>query len=86
MRRYVEGRFGFPATDRTIEEIKRDINSVNDLNGDLRNDLVSILSDTELVKFADLNPGSEKSLQILSHSFDFVDKTKPVEEVQDSVL
>ena len=80
MRRYFEGQFGFPATDRTIEEINRDIHSVTTLNEKDRNDFLAILKETEVVKFADIDPGKEKSLDILDLSENFVNDTKPATE------
>lgn len=86
MRKYLEGQFGLPATDRTSEEIRREIHSLSSLNREHSQIFLVIMQDTDLVKFTDTDPGKEKSLAVLAESQRFVDMTRPAEEIQESVI
>lgn len=86
MRSYVEECYGFPATDRTMEEIDRDIDGISGLESDQKQSFVNILAATEIVKFTDIDPGKESSLQVLSQSEEFVAMTIPVKSMQDNVI
>ena len=87
LRRYFEGRFGYAATDKTFDEIKREVSSISGVEAMHKQAFLDVLRETEVVKFTDHNPGREKSLSILDSSVEFVAGTKPTEAVgEDSVI
>lgn len=87
-RAYLEGQFGLKATDKTIEEIKREIHTIKDLSDDKIQNFMHILRETDIVKFTDSDPGKGLSLNLLNSTVNFVTETMPKEEVeeQDSVI
>jgi hypothetical protein len=86
IRLYFERQFAFPASDRTLEEIKRSIANVAGLDAVLAADFIAILSDSDLVKFTDTQCAKERSLALLHRAGDFVRKTAPQSVTQDSVV
>ena len=85
LRNYIEDRYHFPASDRTNEEIKDTIHTIP-LNEEQKSQFLDILSETDIVKFTDFNPGHDRSLQILAYSEKFVENTKPQRDNQESVV
>jgi hypothetical protein len=77
IRLYVERRFDLPASDRTLDEIKRDIGGISQLGEALCADLLLILSEGDLVKFADLHLSTERSSELLGLAQNFVEQTIP---------
>jgi hypothetical protein len=77
VRLYVERQFVFPASDRTLEEIKRDIRSIAGLDDTLRQDLLHILSESDLVKFADKAIPQEHGFELVHLAQRFVTATIP---------
>lgn len=59
LRQYIEGRYGFPALDRTTSEILGEIRARN-LDSSLRARLKRVLESSDLVKFARFTPGDEE--------------------------
>ena len=77
-------RRGFPATDRTIEEIKIGIDSVSELSDGQRAKFLGILTATERVKFTDYDPRPEDSMYTLSNSEDLVEELRPPETAEEA--
>ncbi len=77
-RHYLEGRYGFPATEWTSEEITYHINRTRDLNFELKEQSKSFLSNTDLVKFAEYLPQEAQIQEELNRAISFVEATKEV--------
>ncbi len=77
-RRYLEGRYNFPATDWTSEEITNYINHNRELDFKLKEQSKSFLSNTDIVKFAEYIPGKTQIKQELERAISFVEATKEV--------
>jgi hypothetical protein len=87
VRGYVEERFGFPATDRTLEEIRRGFNETSGLSKEQRAGIIELLAQCDLVKFADHELSRGDSLGMLMEAVKFVKATTTTEPVeQDSVV
>lgn len=82
IREYIERRWGLPAPDMTTYEIKLRSPGL-DLDQELNSLLTELLDYADLVKFAKLDPPSEKRLDDFNKAIAFVDKTTPVEDVQE---
>ncbi|MDO8519570.1 MAG: hypothetical protein Q7T11_05345 [Deltaproteobacteria bacterium] len=63
LKRYLEGRFGFPATDMTTEELRDTlgVGAIHELP--LHRKMLPFFERADLVKFADLIPTKEGALQ-----------------------
>lgn len=77
LRRYLEEQFNLSATDMTTEEIKEKIRGLKELSKEYKEDFLSILKATDLVKYTDQIMSSEKSLELLNSAKEFVYKTRP---------
>jgi hypothetical protein len=77
LRSYCEAACGFPATDRTIEEISRDISAIGSWDEATRKSFLHILKQSERVKFADYVPSEEESVASLEEATALVMKTRP---------
>jgi hypothetical protein len=86
LRLFLERQFSFPATDRTIEEISRDLPGVTGLSDAQQREFISILSAGELVKFSDMVLAPERSLSLLDEAAALIAKSVPSLETQDSVI
>lgn len=89
IRNYFERVYNFPATDRTFQEIKRDINGVKSLNDKLKKKFLEVLDKTDVVKFTDTSFPDEEFVGFLELTEDFVNDTKPEEDPkseEDSVI
>jgi len=84
IRRYVERRYGFSATDMTTSEIKIQIPRLN-IDDDLSQSLMGLLEYADLVKFAKLVPSSERMAADHHIAKDFVKKTMPGAQVAEEV-
>ena len=82
LRTYIDGRFGVGAMEMTSDEIIEAMRGV-DLPQKSAMDLTQILRDADLVKFAKALPEAEQNEATYSAAWDFVEQTKPVEEVED---
>lgn len=80
LRLYVERRFGLPASDRTIDELKREIVEVAALSPELHEELLALLSASEVVKFADVVLPQSRSRELLAGAKQFVAATIPQPE------
>ena len=82
LRTYIDGHFGVGAMEMTSDEIVDAMRSV-ELPQKSAMDLTQILRDADLVKFAKALPEAEQNEATYSAAWDFVEQTKPVEEVED---
>ncbi len=84
LRRYIEGRFKFPALEMTTydlaAELKRD-----DLPSCLRTELLPVLRESDLVKFAKEIPTLAQSQSIIDLGFSVVERTKPQAETETEI-
>jgi hypothetical protein len=78
IRRYIETLRGFPAVELTTEEIFRRIKE------DIDRNLVPILREADLVKFADAIPTKAKSNEDIVAALEYIKATTPVVETEDS--
>ena len=74
-RRYLERRFGIPATDRTLEEMIPLLEKLLAIAQDQRQSMIQILKKSDRVKFTDEDPGEAKSRELLQTTRDFVMQT-----------
>jgi hypothetical protein len=82
LRTYIDGRFGVSAMEMTSDEIIEAMREV-DLPQKSAMDLTQVLRDADLVKFAKAMPEAEENEAAYSAVWNFVEQTKPVEEVAD---
>ena len=80
LRAYIVRRFEVSAMEMTSDEIIEAMRSV-DLPKKTSIDLTMILREADLVKFAKAAPESEESEAAMRAAWEFVDATKPVEEI-----
>ncbi len=81
VRAYLEGRYGLRATDMTLEEIRREINTVADLGSSEKPILSELLGQTDRVKFTDYMPSESQSDTLICLALSFVEVTRPREGV-----
>lgn len=86
LRNYIEGRYHYLATDKTLDEIKRDIETIERLDKARIENLLAIFTETDLVKFSDFKPSDQRSLQILDEVQSFIDETKEEETREGQVI
>ncbi len=82
LRIYLEGRFGINAPEQTTSEILSEINRVDYAFNGLKDQLQELLLVADLVKFAKHIPLVAENEANLNFAIDFVNKTKPEEEVK----
>lgn len=82
LRTYIDGRFGVGAMEMTSDEIIEAMRKT-DLPQKSAMDLTQILRDADLVKFAKAMPEAEQNEAAYQAAWDFVEQTKPVEEVEE---
>lgn len=76
MRRYVEGRYEFPALEMTTYDLAREFKRA-ELPACWREELLPILRESDLVKFAKEIPTLAGCTAILETGFQLVERTKP---------
>ena len=81
LRTYIDGRFGVGAMEMTTDEILEAIKSL-DLPQKSAMDLISVLRDADLVKFAKAMPEAMENESAFSKVYYFVEETKPVEQTE----
>ena len=74
IRDYVEGRFNFPATDRTIEEINKQINNVQ-MEQERKKIFLEILQKTDFIKFTDSVLSNDSGKELVENSRKFIEQT-----------
>lgn len=82
LRTYLAGRFEVGAMEMTTDEIVEALREV-DIEQKSKMDLVAVLRDADLVKFAKATPAAEENELAYNKSFYFVENTKPVEVVEE---
>jgi DNA-binding transcriptional ArsR family regulator len=83
VRTYLDGRFGVGAMEMSTDEIVEAIKEI-DLPQKSVMDLVSVLRDADLVKFAKVEPDAESNELAYDRAFYFVEETKPVEKIDEA--
>ena len=81
LRTYLDGRFGVGAMEMTTDEIVEAIREI-DVPQKSTMDLIAVLRDADLVKFAKAMPEAAENESAYSKAYYFVEETKPVEEVE----
>jgi hypothetical protein len=71
-REYLQARYNFHATDLTTEEILALLSNSLTLNNKQQATVTAILTLTDSVKFAQINPGNDKSLDVLADCETFI--------------
>ncbi len=80
VRRYMEGRFGFPASEWTTQEILPVVTNGLNLDTVLKELIRTFLNNTDTVKFTDTVP-DENMIQLeLSRAYKFVEQTMEKDE------
>ena len=82
LRTYLAGRFEVGAMEMTTDEIADGLRSI-ELEQKPKMDLLAVLRDADLVKFAKATPEAEENELAYSKAYNFVEETKPVEVVAD---
>lgn len=81
LRSYIAGRFGIGAMEMTTDEIVGALREV-EMEQKSKMELLSVLRDADLVKFAKEVPVAEENIGAYDKALHFVESTKPVEEVK----
>jgi len=82
LRTYLAGRFEVGAMEMTTDEISDALREV-DIEQKSKMDLLSVLRDADLVKFAKATPEANENELAYDKAFYFVENTKPVEIVEE---
>ena len=82
LRTYLAGRFEVGAMEMTTDEIAEALRCV-DIEQKPKMNLLSVLRDADLVKFAKATPEAEENELAYSKAYHFVEETKPVEIVEE---
>ena len=82
LRTYLAGRFEIGAMEMTTDEIADALRSV-EIEQKPKMELLSVLRDADLVKFAKATPEAEENELAYSKAYHFVEETKPVEVVEE---
>ena len=80
LRTYLAGRFEVGAMEMTTDEIADALRNI-DIEQKPKMDLLSVLRDADLVKFAKATPEADDNELAYSKAYHFVEETKPVEVV-----
>lgn len=83
LRTYIAGRYGIGAMEMTTDEI---VDAMKDIEMPKKNamDLVAVLRDSDLVKFAKAMPEAGENEDAYHKAYWFVEETKPVEVEEDA--
>lgn len=83
LRTYIDGRFGVGAMEMTTDEI---IDAIKDLglSQKLSMDVLNLLRDADLVKFAKAMPEAAENESAFSKVYYFVEETKPIEQTEEN--
>ena len=81
LRRYIEDRFGLRAPERTTEEFLLEAGTDLDVDEVRKKILADFLIHCDLVKFAALEPSPDDVKRTFNTAKDFIDATRPKEEV-----
>lgn len=86
VRRYIEGRFGLMAPERTTDEFLREAQRDTRLTESQRDLLITFLRTADMVKFARFEPSADDARDALSAARNFVIETQPGEAVDHDEL
>jgi hypothetical protein len=84
LRRYIEDRFGLRAPERTTEEFLAEAGTGLPVDDARKQILAEFLIYCDLVKFAALEPSGEDVERTFETASDFIEATKPAEEVKEA--
>ena len=79
LRTYLSGRFGVGAMEMTTDEIMEAVRAI-EMPTKCSVDLMSVLRDADLAKFAKGEPDAEQNESAYAKAYYFVEETKPVEQ------
>ena len=79
LRTYLAGRFEVGAMEMTTDEIVDALRAI-DIEQKQKMDLLAVLRDADLVKFAKATPEADENELAYSKAYTFVEETKPVEQ------
>lgn len=79
LRTYIAGRYGVGAMEMTTDEIVEAMKGI-DIPSKSAMDLVAVLRDSDLVKFAKAMPEAAENEDAYNKAYYFVEETKPAEE------
>ena len=82
LRTYLAGRFEVGAMEMTTDEIADTLRDI-EIEQKQKMNLLSVLRDADLVKFAKATPESEENELAYDKAYHFVEETKPVEVVEE---
>jgi hypothetical protein len=82
LREYLDGRYGVGAMEMTTDEIVDALREV-EIGHKQKMDLLSVLRDADLVKFAKATPEANDNELAYDRAYHFVEETKPVEVVEE---
>ena len=82
LRTYLAGRFEVGAMEMTTDEIAASLREV-DIEQKQKMNLLGVLRDADLVKFAKATPEAEENEGAFDKALNFVENTKPVEEEEE---
>lgn len=78
VRLYIENAYHFPVLERTTGEIKANLKRTS-VSNDVADEFVSLLDESDLVKFSKFRPDVESAQKLLHNGRLIVEKTKPLE-------
>lgn len=76
IRSYIEGEFEVPATDRTTQELRRELAAVNFFSDSHKQEFFQILNLGDQIKFSDIQMSQGQSLELLERVQQFVLSTQ----------
>lgn len=82
-RAYLEGRYEFPASEQTTDELRRAIKNVQDIDEKDRDEALALLEEWDLVKFAKVPIPAERARYMLVQTREWVTRTIPVIRVSE---
>lgn len=77
LREYVERQFSFKATDMTLEEIKKQLSSLSQVNRDQSSMFFQLLKDLDFIKFANYKISVDEAQKKTQVASEFVALTRP---------
>ena len=83
LRTYLSGRFGVGAMEMTTDEIMEAVRAI-EMPTKCSVDLMSVLRDADLAKFAKGEPDAEQNECAYAKAYYFVEETKPVEQTTEA--
>jgi hypothetical protein len=85
LRMYLEFRYDIMSLEMTTDETMEALNNAVSIDSATREMLYNILSLADFVKFAKMNPLPDENDKCLKNGYIFIDKTKPVIQLDDKV-